>query len=435
MWHSRGLPPWPIATPGVASLQAALNPDTQDGYLYFLGKNDGSGDLVFARTYDEHLHNIQRLPGRLARAVSSAVVRRSTGHNPTGGDALIETLVPRSDPTPADYERWREADRLARPQRLAAFRARLQEEGVDAYFGVRRENIRYLTGLELGDGEEKVAGYSGQFLVVGERSGRPGRLALHGPGPRAVRRTRASSASTATSSAAGRSCWRASVAASGWRSRPASSATRCGRSSPPRRRTWSSSRPRAGSRPLRQVKEPAELERVAAACAVADRGARAAAAGDPAGRHRGGARARARVGDAHARRRGARLRRRRAWPGPSAALPHGSPGPRRSRQARCCCSTSAPRSCGYRSDMTRTLFVGEPPTRDLEIYELVARAQQAAIDALAHAIAEGEPLPSGHVDRTSSRATSSRRPATATISATAWATASASRRTSCRRSG
>ena len=59
VWHARGLPPGPIASPGLASLQAALNPDTQDGYLYFLGKNDGSGDLVFAKTYEEHLHNIQ----------------------------------------------------------------------------------------------------------------------------------------------------------------------------------------------------------------------------------------------------------------------------------------------------------------------------------------------------------------------------------------
>ena len=59
VWHSRGLPPGPICSPGVASLQAALNPDTQDRYLYFLGKNDGSGDLVFAQTYGEHLRNIQ----------------------------------------------------------------------------------------------------------------------------------------------------------------------------------------------------------------------------------------------------------------------------------------------------------------------------------------------------------------------------------------
>ena len=41
---------------------------------------------------------------------------------------------------------------------------------------------------------------------------------------------------------------------------------------------------------------------------------------------------------------------------------------------------------GYRSDMTRTLFVGEPRARDLEIYELVARAQQACIDALAASV-------------------------------------------------
>ena len=36
---------------------------------------------------------------------------------------------------------------------------------VDAYFGVRREHMRYLTGFTLADGEEKVAGYSGQFLA------------------------------------------------------------------------------------------------------------------------------------------------------------------------------------------------------------------------------------------------------------------------------
>jgi len=47
----------------VVSLQAALNPDTSEGYLYFLGKNDGSGDLVFAKTYADHLQNIQRYLG------------------------------------------------------------------------------------------------------------------------------------------------------------------------------------------------------------------------------------------------------------------------------------------------------------------------------------------------------------------------------------
>ena len=72
---------------------------------------------------------------------------------------MIQKVFVRTEPTAADYDRWREADRAARPLRLAAFRARLADEGVDAYFGVRRENVRYLTGLELGEGEEKVAGY------------------------------------------------------------------------------------------------------------------------------------------------------------------------------------------------------------------------------------------------------------------------------------
>ena len=63
VWHSPGLPPWPIATPGLASLQGALNPDTEDRYLYFLAKGDGSNGHVFARTYEEHLRNIETYLG------------------------------------------------------------------------------------------------------------------------------------------------------------------------------------------------------------------------------------------------------------------------------------------------------------------------------------------------------------------------------------
>ena len=45
--------------------------------------------------------------------------------------------------------------------------------------------------------------------------------------------------------------------------------------------------------------------------------------------------------------------------------------------------------------MTRTLFVGEPAVRDLEIYDLVHRAQSAAIDGITAAVAAGGPLPTG----------------------------------------
>ena len=50
----QGLPPGPISSPGLASIQAVLNPaDTT--YLYFHAIGDGSH--VFASTLEEHLAN------------------------------------------------------------------------------------------------------------------------------------------------------------------------------------------------------------------------------------------------------------------------------------------------------------------------------------------------------------------------------------------
>jgi len=50
-----GLPPGPIANPGLKSIEAALYP-TRTDYLYFVARDNGTH--VFSKSYDEHRRNI-----------------------------------------------------------------------------------------------------------------------------------------------------------------------------------------------------------------------------------------------------------------------------------------------------------------------------------------------------------------------------------------
>ena len=47
-----GLPPTPISNPGLAALEAAANP-TDDKYLYYVARNDGTGRHYFSTTYEQ----------------------------------------------------------------------------------------------------------------------------------------------------------------------------------------------------------------------------------------------------------------------------------------------------------------------------------------------------------------------------------------------
>ena len=297
-----------------------------------------------------------------------------------------------SPPDAAQHETWAEADRAARPSRLARLRDRFAHEGIDAYFGVRREHMRYLTGFTLAEGEEKSAGNSGQFLVGGDevvvladsrytiqvRREAPGARPFEAYGDlpdrwpellRSVGARRVGMEAGFISHAAWDRLAAAApdvelVAIEGW------------------------------LEAHRAIKEPSELERVAAACAVADR---ALATLLP----------EIRPGVTEAT-----LALRLEWlmrtggaealafdvaclSGPEAALPHGAPGDRPVLDDAVLLFDFGAQVAGYRSDMTRTLFVGEPSSRDLAVYELVARAQAAAISAVEAAAAGGGELPSG----------------------------------------
>ncbi len=303
-------------------------------------------------------------------------------------------------PQPADFapppdaatrRRWTEADRAQRPARLAALRSRLAAEGIDAYFGMRPEHMRWVTGFTLAEGEEKVASHSGQFLVGADE------VILLTDSRYTIQARREA---------------------------PAAVVDEIGYSLPDR---WAGLLARVGARrvaletavvphalwqrleaaapdvehvpvdgwleAMRAVKTADEIERIAAACAVADRALAALLPHIHAGVTEHDLALRLewllRTGGAEAL----------AFDvaclgGPEAALPHGAPGDRPVRAGAVLLFDFGAQVDGYRSDMTRTLFVGDPSERDLAVYEVVRRAQLAVIEEL-EARVSSTPLPDG----------------------------------------
>ena len=56
----KGLPPGPIATPSLASLDAALNPNTKAGYTYFVAIPNGGGAHDFSKSLAEHQQKLHK---------------------------------------------------------------------------------------------------------------------------------------------------------------------------------------------------------------------------------------------------------------------------------------------------------------------------------------------------------------------------------------
>ncbi len=304
-------------------------------------------------------------------------------------------------PSDADRVRWAAADNAARPARLARLRARMAAQGIDAYFGVRPEHMRYLTGFSLDDGEDRVAGHSGKFFVSADEvvvlADSRYRLQAEAQAPGA--RVEA----TTYDLAAG---WPQLLAGLGAR-RVAAEADfvshklwqQLGAVEPKVELVEAAGWLEAD----RAVKEPSEIERIGSACAVADRALAAIVR---------------RIKPGQCER---EIALNLEWEmrtcgadglafgiaclaGPNAALPHGSPSDREVVIGQVLLLDFGAMVDGYRSDMTRTLFVGGPAERDLEIYETVARAQAAAIDVLDSALRTGGPMPSGKAVDAAARA-------------------------------
>jgi UPF0755 protein len=62
-YRNQGLPPAPIASPGLRSIQAAANPEETDYYFFMVDCTKNDGSHFFAQTETEHLQNFEACGG------------------------------------------------------------------------------------------------------------------------------------------------------------------------------------------------------------------------------------------------------------------------------------------------------------------------------------------------------------------------------------
>ena len=305
-------------------------------------------------------------------------------------------------PSQADLQRWSDADAAARPARIAALRARARAEGLDALLLTSHADARYFSGICFGPNEEPTAGVSGWILISSDA------FAIFADSRYTVQARREAALATpldpGSDPGAAIAAWAKTHGVRNLGVDPGAI----------RHAIWERMREAAPGLTLtptkgwgvalRAVKEPAEIERIAAACAVADRalaavlpkllpGATEAEVAWLLEREmlEGGAEALAFDVAALA--------------GANAALPHGNPGARPFQRGEVALFDFGAQVAGYRSDMTRTLFVGAASDLDLALYQRVLDGQRAAIAALQHAVESGaSALPSGRAADDAARA-------------------------------
>ena len=305
-------------------------------------------------------------------------------------------------PSQADLQRWSDADAAARPDRIAALRARARAEGLDALLLTSHADARYFSGICFGPNEEPTAGVSGWILISSDV------FAIFADSRYTVQARREAALATpldpGSDPGAAIAAWAKTHGVRNLGVDPGAI----------RHAIWERMREAAPGLTLtptkgwgvalRAVKEPAEIERIAAACAVADRalaavlpkllpGATEAEVAWLLEREMREGGAEALAFDVA------------ALAGANAALPHGNPGARPFQRGEVALFDFGAQVAGYRSDMTRTLFVGAASDLDLALYQRVLDGQRAAIAALQHAVESGaSALPSGRAADDAARA-------------------------------
>ena len=305
-------------------------------------------------------------------------------------------------PSQADLQRWSDADAAARPARIAALRARARAEGLDALLLTSHADARYFSGICFGPNEEPTAGVSGWILISADA------FAIFADSRYTVQARREAALATpldpGSDPGAAIAAWAKTHGVRNLGVDPGAI----------RHAIWERMREAAPGLTLtptkgwgvalRAVKESAEIERIAAACAVADRalaavlpkllpGATEAEVAWLLEREMREGGAEALAFDVA------------ALAGANAALPHGNPGARPFQRGEVALFDFGAQVAGYRSDMTRTLFVGAASDLDLALYQRVLDGQRAAIAALQHAVENGAPaLPSGRAADDAARA-------------------------------
>jgi Xaa-Pro aminopeptidase len=262
--------------------------------------------------------------------------------------------------------------------RIDRLRERFADAGIDAIVVTNLRNVRYLTGF-TGSAGHVVVTADDAVLVTDERYGTqaPEQLATSGAPARAeITTTGQKDVTAAVAGAAGRIGLEAASITWG------------------QQRTFASDWfPAAQLVPtdllvesLRLVKDDGEVARIQAAAAIAD-----AALGAIRRRLLDGP-TEAEFGlelDTEMRRRGASERSFETIiaSGPNGAKPHARPGDRHVQPGDLVVIDFGATIDGYRSDMTRTVMVGEPSAEQQRLLEVVTAAQAAGVAAVTAGVA------------------------------------------------